>query len=288
MLSIFGGLGARRLSGDGTSIKDEDWGYVQVRENANMFWWFYGAENEAQRENLPLILWLQGGPGASGAGYGNFMEIGPIDIEMHKRETAWTKVANLLFIDNPVGAGFSYVTEDSAYTTNVTGIAEDLFTVFSSFMSKYSVFSNTPFYIFCESYGGKMTPVFADRLYQGQKHGEIKSNLRGVALGDSWVSAVDSVLTWGPFLYQYNLLDEKDLNTLEDDEKPLSNVKDEITLLEALSATGLRAIRYALEIQDLSKLIANDLSKEAVKTIERNITHNNVGKLVKSSLSDAR
>ena len=44
--------------------------------------------------------------------------------------------------------------------------------------------------------------------------------------------------------------DEKDLDTLEDKEKPLSNVKDEITLLEALSATGLRAIRYALEIQE--------------------------------------
>lgn len=199
---------------DTTSIKDEDWGYVKVRENANMFWWFYGAEDEAERLNLPLILWLQGGPGASGAGYGNFMEIGPLDIKMQKRKTAWTKKVNLLFIDNPVGAGFSYVTNDNAYTTNVTGIAEDLFVVFSAFMSKYQVFSESPFYIFCESYGGKMTPVFADRLYQGQKHGEIRSNLKGVALGDSWVSAVDSVLTWGPFLYQYNLLDEKDLNAV--------------------------------------------------------------------------
>lgn len=193
------------------SIKDEDWGYVKPRESANMFWWFYGAENSAERVNLPLILWLQGGPGASGTGFGNFMEIGPVDINMKSRSTAWTKKANLLFIDNPVGAGFSYATDESGFTTNVTGIAEDLFHVFSAFMGKYPVFSNTPFYIFCESYGGKMTSVFADRLYTGQRNGEIKSNLRGVALGDSWISATDSVLTWGPFLYQYNLLDEMDL-----------------------------------------------------------------------------
>jgi len=192
-------------------IQDEDWGYVDVRDKAHMFWWFYGAEDASERSNLPLILWLQGGPGASGAGFGNFMEIGPVDIKMQPRKTAWTKKANLLFIDNPVGAGFSYVDDESAFTTNVTQIAEDLFTVFSAFMTKYSVFSDTPFYIFCESYGGKMTSVFANRLYQGQRTGQIKSNIKGVALGDSWISAVDSVMTWGPYLYQFNLLDYQDL-----------------------------------------------------------------------------
>ena len=192
-------------------IKDEDWGYVDVRDKAHMFWWFYGAENVSERSNLPLILWLQGGPGGSGAGFGNFMEIGPVDMKMQPRKTAWTKKANLLFIDNPVGAGFSYVDDEIAFTTNVTEIAEDLFVVFSAFMNKYSVFSETPFYIFCESYGGKMTSVFAHRLYQGQKAGQIKSNIKGVALGDSWISAVDSVMTWGPYLYQFNLLDDQDL-----------------------------------------------------------------------------
>ena len=61
-----------------------------------------------------------------------------------------------------------------------------------------------------------------------------------------------------------------------------------ISVLEALSASGLRAIRYALEIPILTTLIANDLSKEAVTSIDRNIKHNGVGDKVKSSLSDAR
>ena len=42
-----------------TSIPDEKWGYVTVRPHAHMFWWAYGALDRAQRNNLPLILWLQ-------------------------------------------------------------------------------------------------------------------------------------------------------------------------------------------------------------------------------------
>ena len=60
-----------------------------------------------------------------------------------------------------------------------------------------------------------------------------------------------------------------------------------INILEALSATGLRAIRYALEIPSIDKIIANDLSKEAVTNIERNIKHNSVEHIVEASNADA-
>ncbi|GAA5957958.1 hypothetical protein JCM3765_006215 [Sporobolomyces pararoseus] len=46
------------------------------------------------------------------------------------------------------------------------------------------------------------------------------------------------------------------------------------TLLEALSATGLRAIRYAKEIPLLKHVVANDLSASAVEDIRRNIDYN--------------
>lgn len=49
-----------------------------------------------------------------------------------------------------------------------------------------------------------------------------------------------------------------------------------ITVLEALSATGLRSIRYAKEIPELVKIIANDLDKSAVLLIEENIKRNSI------------
>ena len=104
-------------------IPDEDWGYVNVRENAFMFWWLYGAQTSdpSQRLKLPLVMWLQGGPGGSSTGFGNFEELGPLTVGLKPRNTTWLRAANVLFVDNPVGAGYSYVTDDRAFTTDIRG-----------------------------------------------------------------------------------------------------------------------------------------------------------------------
>ncbi|CAK9786160.1 TRM-domain-containing protein [Cutaneotrichosporon oleaginosum] len=50
-----------------------------------------------------------------------------------------------------------------------------------------------------------------------------------------------------------------------------------ITILEALSATGLRSIRYAKEIPDVNVVLANDLSASACDAMRRNVALNGVG-----------
>ena len=62
---------------------------------------------------------------------------------------------------------------------------------------------------------------------------------------------------------------------------------DKITLLEALSASGLRSIRYAKEIPGLTEIVANDFSKKAVESIERNVSANGVSDIVRASHADA-
>lgn len=68
-----------------------------------------------------------------------------------------------------------------------------------------------------------------------------------------------------------------------------SNSKKEpyMKILEALSATGLRAIRYAKEIPNVKEIVANDLLPAAVESIDRNIQYNNVSEIVHSNLDDA-
>ena len=44
------------------------------------------------------------------------------------------KEANILFIDNPVGTGYSYVESDDLFTTTTDEIAEDLYTLMKVFM----------------------------------------------------------------------------------------------------------------------------------------------------------
>lgn len=57
--------------------------------------------------------------------------------------------------------------------------------------------------------------------------------------------------------------------------------------MEALSATGLRSIRYAKEVPGIKEIIANDLSSAAVKSIKENIKLNEVEHLVTASEANA-
>ncbi|KAL3591715.1 hypothetical protein D5086_010355 [Populus alba] len=88
-------------------------GYVTVNESHGraLFYWFFEAiENP---EEKPLLLWLNGGPGCSSIGYGEAEELGPFfpkrgGQELQFNPHTWNNVANLLFLESPVGVGFSY------------------------------------------------------------------------------------------------------------------------------------------------------------------------------------
>ena len=88
---------------------EQKWGHVTVREGAHIFYWLYlTTANVANYTERPLAIWLQGGPGASSTGYGNFEEFGPLDLDLNYRNFTWVKDMNVMFIDNPVGSGFTY------------------------------------------------------------------------------------------------------------------------------------------------------------------------------------
>lgn len=67
----------------------ESWGYTDIRANAHTFWWLYYDQSDTTR---PLVLWLQGGPGADSTGFGNFEETGPIDMNSVGRNYTWVSM----------------------------------------------------------------------------------------------------------------------------------------------------------------------------------------------------
>ena len=52
--------------------------------------------------------------------------------------------------------------------------------------------------------------------------------------------------------------------------------EDGIKILEALSATGLRSIRYFKEIPGTQSILVNDIDKTAVEAISRNLQFNKI------------
>lgn len=92
----------------------------------NLFYWLF---KNTKLENPSLVLWLNGGPGSSSM-FGLFMENGPLrvkstgpgkgDLEVGLTSDgygSWLDDADVVFLDNPVGAGFSYGEKDSLATS---------------------------------------------------------------------------------------------------------------------------------------------------------------------------
>ena len=61
-----------------------------------------------------------------------------------------------------------------------------------------------------------------------------------------------------------------------------------LRVLEGLAASGLRSIRFALEVPGLRSVVANDASARAVELMHRNVQLNDVAHLVQPSQADAR
>lgn len=68
----------------------QSWDFVEVRPGAHMFYWlYYTTATDEDYSERPLIIWLQGGPGGSSTGYGNFAEIGPLHVDLRPRQHSW-------------------------------------------------------------------------------------------------------------------------------------------------------------------------------------------------------
>ncbi|KAG1361343.1 serine carboxypeptidase-like 51 [Cocos nucifera] len=198
----------------GTADGSEEWGYVQVRPKAHMFWWLYRSPQRVHGASKPwpTVLWLQGGPGSSGVGMGNFQEIGPLDTDQKPRNSTWLQKADLLFVDNPVGTGYSFVEDKEAFVKTDWEAATDLTTLLKELFKKNETLQTSPLYIVAESYGGKFAVTLGLSVAKAIKAGELKLALGGVALGDTWISPEDFVFSWGPLLLDVSRLDYNGAN----------------------------------------------------------------------------
>ncbi|KAF1862527.1 hypothetical protein Lal_00024429 [Lupinus albus] len=212
-----------------TSLKNhdgsEEWGYVQVRPKAYMFWWLYRSPYRVEDplKPWPIILWLQGGPGASGVGIGNFEEVGPLDTFLKPRNNTWLKKADLLFVtygwfsslvrfdDNPVGTGYSYVEDSKLFVKTDEEAAADLTTLLIEIFNRDERLQKSPLFIVAESYGGKFAVTLGLSALKVIEDKRLKLILGGVALGDSWISPEDYVFSWGPVLKDLSRIDENGL-----------------------------------------------------------------------------
>ncbi|XP_062143052.1 retinoid-inducible serine carboxypeptidase-like, partial [Drosophila sulfurigaster albostrigata] len=232
------------LARPGFGPGEQDWDHVEVRKGAHLFYWlYYTTANVSSFEERPLVIWLQGGPGVASTGSGCFEQLGPFDIEGQPRASNWVQHMNVLFIDSPVGTGFSYVESFGEYALNNKQIALDLVSLMTDFLRSHPEFQRVPLHIFSESYGGKMAPEFALELYRAQQRGEVQCQLKSVVVGNPFTSPVDTILSYAPFLLQQGIVDNDGFK----------NISQAALELSRLIYTGemLKTVRQNVELQQL-------------------------------------
>ena len=191
-------------------------GYLTVNKthDSNLFFWFFPAQSGDA--SAPLLVWLQGGPGSSSL-FGLFAEQGPIRVDkqknLHPRNITWNSKYHLLFIDQPVGTGYSFTKSEKGYVRNEDEVARDLYSMLTQFMQIYTEYSASPFYVTGESYGGKYVPAIVYKIHVENPQAKVKINLKGMAIGDGLIDPYNQ-WDYGSAMYQFGLIDEEELDTV--------------------------------------------------------------------------
>ncbi|CAA7266088.1 unnamed protein product [Cyclocybe aegerita] len=194
-------------------------GYGDLTATESIWFWFFAARKNPQ--NAPLVLWFNGGPGSSSM-IGLFQENGPCRITNDSSSVtlnphSWNNEANVLYIDQPVGVGFSH--GDLNVGTSQQAAA-DVWTFLQIFFKdeRFAKYRINKLALWTESYGGHYGPVFSAYFLRQnaaileKKISGITLNLQALGIGDgltvcpaifNWTILLTNIFTYQDPLVQY-------------------------------------------------------------------------------------
>ena len=161
-------------------------------EDKHLFFWMFEKRNAhlvQDPSEIPLIVWLTGGPGCSST-LALLTENGPCSVNDDGKTTtpnpySWTEAAHVLWLDQPSGVGFSYGSETDS---NEEMVSEDAYWFLQTFMQTYPQYQNNKLFIVGESYGGHYAPAIAHRVFTYNQNLPTKQciqlNLAGLGVGN--------------------------------------------------------------------------------------------------------
>ncbi|KAF9077923.1 serine carboxypeptidase [Rhodocollybia butyracea] len=162
-------------------------GYIDI-EARHLFFYFFESRNDPDTDDV--IFWTNGGPGCSSS-LGLFMELGPCRVEDEDgpkfHPESWNTNANVFFIDQPIGVGFSYAEYGETVDTTEEA-ARDIAAFVAIFFENFIKFKGRGFHMAGESYAGRYLPLFAAAIYDQNRAlveaGMTPINLTSVVIGN--------------------------------------------------------------------------------------------------------
>ncbi|GAA5961249.1 hypothetical protein JCM3765_002884 [Sporobolomyces pararoseus] len=162
-------------------------GQPDTQSDAHLF--FYMIRNRHIADQERTLLWFNGGPGCSSFD-GAMMEVGPLRLvpggqgQLKEVEGAWNEYANVIFIDQPVGTGYSYMATNS-YVHELPEAAQHIVKFLENFYKVFPEFQNHQTFLGGESYAGQYIPYIASAILNSKL--PTASNLAGLLIGNGWI-----------------------------------------------------------------------------------------------------
>ncbi|KAI1357360.1 Alpha/Beta hydrolase protein [Xylaria arbuscula] len=187
-------------------------GHIEItpEHNGNLFFWHFQNKHIANKQRT--IIWLNGGPGCSSED-GAMMEIGPYRLKdsntLQYNNGSWHEFANLLFVDNPVGTGFSYV-DTNSYVSELDEMASQFIIFLEKWYKLFPEYEHDDIYIAGESYAGQHIPYIARAILDRNKQAEATKawNLKGVMIGNGWISPNEQYEAYITFAYEKGIVEK--------------------------------------------------------------------------------
>ncbi|XP_062164322.1 serine carboxypeptidase-like 2 [Alnus glutinosa] len=169
-------------------------GYVAVGDSEEVELFYYFVKSERSPKEDPLLLWLIGGPGCSGW-TGVAFEIGPLNFKIEEyngtlpelvlNPHSWTKESSIIFVDSPVGTGFSYARTPAASQSSDLKQVHQLHQFLVKWLIDHPEFVSNAFYVGGHSYTGIIVPILVQQISSGNEEGvRPLINLQGYILGN--------------------------------------------------------------------------------------------------------
>ncbi|CAL5203024.1 unnamed protein product [Lathyrus oleraceus] len=200
-------------------------GYIGVGEGQKVKIFYYFVESQRNPLIDPILLWFVGGPGCSGLS-AFFFENGPLVMDGDYNENlpklklnpyGWTHMLNMIYIDMPVGTGFSYSETQEGYYSSDTLWVDHAYSFLQKWFIDHSNFSSNPFYIGGGSYSGITTGPLVQKVYEGYKERHMPHiNIKGYVLASPAVDTYQYYNTRVLYAYHMSLIPKELYESLEE------------------------------------------------------------------------
>ncbi|KAI6248415.1 Pheromone-processing carboxypeptidase kex1 [Erysiphe necator] len=187
-------------------------GHIEVlpEHHSNLFFWLFQNRHIANKQRL--VIWLNGGPGCSSED-GALMEIGPYRVRttsdgqhLEYNDGSWDEFSNLMFVDNPIGTGFSYTDTDS-YVHGLTEMASQFLTFLESWFKLFPQFEQDDIYLAGESFAGQHIPYIAKAILDRNKAANQKWGLKGMLIGNGWIAPEEQYKAYLAYAYERGIVE---------------------------------------------------------------------------------